>query len=876
MHILRVFLAKCRALFRRNVVADEIREEMQFHVDMRAEELRARGVAPEAATRAASRRFGNLAVMQDRGYDERGAGVLESIVQDLRFTGRLLRLQKAFALVAVLTLGLAIGASTALFSIIDVALLRPLPYRELDRIVEVQVIERDEAGQPPFGKAPSFDDLEAWRPSSRVFSLLAQGREGAGPATVDAGQPERVSVGAAAPGFFGIFGGSPFLGRDFSVEDTRGGIATAAILSHDFWQSRFGGDRSALGRTIRVDRDTLTIVGILPPGFKPNYFGDAAVWRPILRPNAVMAPMRGIGITAFGKLRPGIELDQASREVTDLARRIAAANGHSTNFDVEVQSHYDQTVSRSHGTIRVLVGAVVGILLIACINVAGLLLARGSTRQSELAIRASLGAGRPRLVRQLLTESLVLGIAGTVFGVGLAWLVLDVIVAIVPLRLPANVPAAVNLQVLAFAAGLSFVTAMTFGLLPAVRLSQVQLGSRIAQASRRMGPALSLRGGQMLIAAEVALAIVLLTGAGLLVKSFAKAVSIDVGFQPDTFMTMEVFPVDERPAARREYFERLVEAVRAIPGVSAAGTVDVLPLADGGHYTDAEAGSVSVYASFKHTSAGYFDALGLTPIQGRLLTPADRPSAAVLSESAARRLYAGANALGGPFMANDRVHTVVGIVRDIRSHIDYREGFAPDPRPDIYVLLDDGFFGDRRARVPKVVVRSAIPAAGLADDLRRAAHGVGPAVIVERIRSGSDWFSDVVEEPRHRTLLIGSLGGLGLTLTLVGIFGVTAYTVTRRTQEVGVRMAFGARPDQVVRAMVGDAAWPTIAGIAVGLAGAYYGTRVIENFLYDTTPHDAMTFAVVALFMATTAIVAAWIPARRAALVDPVQALRAE
>jgi len=221
-------------------------------------------------------------------------------------------------------------------------------------------------------------------------------------------------------------------------------------------------------------------------------------------------------------------------------------------------------------------------------------------------------------------------------------------------------------------------------------------------------------------------------------------------------------------------------------------------------------------------------------------------------------------------------YIVVGVVKDVLSNIDYAEGFARDPRPDIYLALDEAFFSDRRARVPKLVVRTALPVAGLADNLRRTAQGLGPAVIVERIRSGRDWFGDVVEDPRHRTLLIGSLGGLALTLTLVGIFGVTAYSVARRTQEIGVRMAFGARPGQVVRTMIGDAAWPTLAGISMGLVGAYYATRAIESFLYDTTPHDAMTFAAVALFMATTAIVAAWIPARRAARVDPVQALRTE
>jgi predicted permease len=866
MHILRIFLAKCRALFRRNVVADEIREEMRFHVDMRAEELRARGVAPDAATRAASRRFGNLAVMQDRGYDERGASFLESIFQDLRVSARLLGRERTFSIIAIVTLALAIGASTALFSVIDAAILRPLPYPDLEQLVSLSVRNRDENGQFISGLSPSFDDLDAWRTSSRVFQFIGQARETGGQLIVEAGEAERLTVGLASADFLETLGVRPLLGRDFADDDTRGPAAAVALIGHAYWQRRFGGESSVLGRTIRVDGATLTVVGVLPKEF----YAETAVWRPMLPPSAVMVGRRGTGTPTYARLRPGIEPGEASRQVTDLAKRIASDAGQRTEFDVQIESLYDDTVSRYGQTIQILSAAVTVILLIACINISGLLLARGATRQSELAIRTAIGAGRLRVLRQLLTESLVLSLAGGFIGAGLAWLLLDLLLAILPLHLPANAPPSINIQVLVFTVVTSVVAAVLFGLVPAIRLSHVHLGTRLAHASRRLGPALSRRGGQVLIAAEVTLAIVLLTGAGLLVQSFGKALAIDIGFEPGSYVTMEVFTIDPSPPAQRDYFARLLEAIRAIPGVSAAGAGAIVPLGNGGSYTQARAGSESVSVSLKEMSPGYIEAIGLAPIRGRLPTTADGPAIAVLSESGARRLFPTGNAVGNLITVSRNTYSILGVVRDIRS----RRLLEVDSRPDVYLSFRED--AGARGRVPIVFVRADSSVRGLADDLRRAAHAVGPPVIVERIRFGSEWVSDHVAEPRHRTLLIGLLGGLGLTLTLVGIFGVTAYTVARRTQEVGVRMAFGARPGQVVRAIVGDAAWPTTAGIALGLVGAYYATRLLETYLFETTPHDPTTFAAVALFMATTAIVAAWLPARRAARVDPVHALRAE
>jgi predicted permease len=866
MPVLRVFLAKCRALFRRNVVAEEIRDEMQFHVDMRTEALRKRGLSADEATRAAQRRFGNRTLMQDRGYDVRGASVLDSVIQDVRFSVRLLVQQPGFSLVAIVTVALAIGASSAVFSVVDAAIIRPLSYPDADRLVHVNVRQRIGDEQLD-GLSPSFNELEQWRATNRVLTSLSQAREGDVQVVVDAGQPERLRLGQASADYFETFGIAPVIGRVFTVDEMRGQTATIALISHAFWQRQFGGDRSALGRSIRVDREMLTIVGVVPPGF----YTETSVWRPLLVPTPVMAVRRGSGTPTYGRLRPGVDYESASREMTDLARQIATAAGESTDFEVRLSSLYEDTVSRYRSTMWILTGTVVVIVLIACINVSGLLLARGTTRQAELAIRASIGAGRGRLVRQLLTENLVLALAGGLCGLGIAWLLLDVLVANLPVDLPANSAPAMDAQAFFFAGGLAVFSALLFGLLPALRLSQRQITSGLASASGRVGPALSRRGGQLLIGAEVALAIVLLAGAGLLVRSFARSLSIDIGFEPRTFVTMEVFPVDPSLTARREYYTQLVDSIRRIPGVSAAGTGLIVPLGNGGSYTNATAGALSINASIKDMSPGYIEALGLAPIQGRLPTAADGQAAAVLSESGARRLFPAGNAIGNHFEANRRTFTVVGIVRDIRS----RYLFRTDSRPDLYLPFDPKVAFQSR-RMPIVFVRPTGRIAGLADDLRRAAHNVGSPVIVERIRFGSDWFSDHVADPRQRTLLIGSLGALGLLLTLVGIFGVTAYAVARRTQEIGVRMAFGARPAQVVGRVIADAAWPMATGIGAGLLGAYYATRVIESFLFETTPHDPVTFAAVAVFMAATALVAAWLPARRAARVDPVAALRAE
>jgi predicted permease len=573
-----------------------------------------------------------------------------------------------------------------------------------------------------------------------------------------------------------------------------------------------------------------------------------------------------------GRLAPDLTLAQAQRQLTDVLGR---APGAPAGQAVVLQSLLEGTTASYQSTVNTLAGAVGLILLIACVNVAGLLLAKGATRLPELAIRASIGAGRGRLIRQLLTESLVLAIAGGAAGIAVAWWTLDALVANIPLNLSTNAPAALNVRVLAASAALSLVTGLIFGLAPALRLSRAGVADALARGSRRGGSPLSRRGGQWLIAIEIALALVLLAGAGLMIRSFTRLLDVDLGFHPEQFMTMEVTPVVLSPASLASYYPALLDTIRQLPGVASAGAINQLPLMGSSTVMIARSDTgAPVSVNVRQVLPGYFEAVGLPLEAGRPPSEADRTDgrqAIVINQAAAKILFSDGAALGREFeLGLDKGRSeVIGLVHDVRFN-----GPLWPAAPEVYRLSRP--LSDARPGPLVVVVRPTGDARGLPEQLRRVAAGVGPRVLIERIRNGSDWLDDRIVTPKRRTVLLGLLGGLGLVLTLVGIFGMTAYSVARRTHEIGVRMAFGARPADVVRAMVADAAWPVACGVGVGVGGALFATRVISTFLFETTPTDPQTFVAVAATLAATACIAAWIPARRAARVDPVMALRAD
>ncbi|HVL67595.1 MAG TPA: ABC transporter permease [Vicinamibacterales bacterium] len=861
---------RLRPFFRPDVARD-VDEELRSHLELYEEDLVARGMSRAEARALAVRRFGDVGAIahacrriDEQWYGEqRRASMWRDLRQDVGYALRLVRRAPGFTALAVVTLALGIGGSAAIFSIIDAALLRPLPYPKPEQLVEVLIDEWQRDGRT-VRVGPSKEEVETWRAAGDLFSHVAVWRRIFRPAVVDGPELERLGGLEISEDYLPLHGVAPVAGRGFTAEDMQPGAPAVVMLGHAYWQTRFGGDRGVVGRTLRIDNEPATVVGVLPASF----YRETPIWRPLRLPS-FMHGRRGMGTTTYARLREGVSIEYARQRLTDVTRARDLAAGHTPPQGIAINSLYARETFGYRDTTDILAAAVGAILLIACINVAGLLLARGATRRGELGIRASLGASRARLVRQLLAESLVLALLGAAAGLLLAWVSLDLLVANIPMNLPANSPPALDLRVLGFTTALAAVTGLLFGLAPAWSLSRVNLAGTLARTSERFGSSLPRRGGQVLIAAEIAICIVLLAGAGLMIRSFARMLSVDVGFDPRAVVTMEVTPVDQSGPVLRQYYPALVESLQHLPGVAAAGAVDHLPLAGSSTMVIGNVEGRRMPINVRQFVPGYFEAIGFTLRQGRFPSRADASAGvplAVVNEQAASQMFGGEPALGRRFEVGKDMFEVAGVVGDLRHR-----GPLDPPMPEVFLP-----FGSRDAERMIAVVRSTAGsgAASLHTQLRQAALGVGPRVIVTRIRSGSDWFADRVVTPRQRTVLLSILGGLGFVLALVGIFGMTAYAVSRRTQEIGIRMALGAHARQVVRETVRDSFWPVVLGIAVGLAGAAAATRVIASFLFDTRPIDPVTFAVVAVAVAVAAGLAAWIPARRAARVDPVTALR--
>lgn len=871
----RILTARIHGLFHRDFVAEEIREELRFHLSMRVQEYEGQGLSPQAARRRAKRRVGNLAVHQDRGYDVRGGGMMETIVQDIRYSVRLLLKQRGFAVVAIVTLALAIGAVTAVVSVIDAAMLRPLPYPDPEQLVSLGV-SMPRADGRPYRPSPSMEDARTWQAATDVFSAVSAWDNVFYGRIVDGEQLERVQITEIDEQYLPMYGIEPLLGRNVNADDIAQGAPAVAILEHGYWQSRFGGDPDVLGETIRLGETPTTIIGVLPAGF-----ADTQLLQPLhVAPD--WEARRGSGMSVYGRLLPGITLEQAQERLSARMGEAEGPDGSIVEVSARVVSLLDTATGRYWTTIVALSGAVAFILSLACVNVAGLQLARGATRQPELAVRAALGAGRGRLVRQIMVENTVLAAAGALLGVVVAWLSLDSLVANLPMSLPSNAPVTINLKVLVATVLLTALTAILFGLVPAIRLSRVRVAASLTNAGGRHGSSLSRRSSQLLMGAEIALAVVLVVGAALMLRSFGRVLSVDVGFDPGSIVTVQVVPVDTDPTTHEQYYPALLRDLRLIPGIAAAGAIDYLPLAGVSSFNPVYIGDQRFGAGGRRVLPGYVETLDLPVIEGRTLSEADYAAGrnlAMLNESLARELFPDGSAVGRSFTRQDtdeqgnRIDIpweVIGVIGDVRHEGPLR----PDRVGELYLPFKAIPSDTAQGRGLIVVVRPSVPNAGLANGLREAAEAVGPRVLIESVRSGTDWLGDRVLTPRRRTVLLSLLGGLGLALALVGVFGLTAYAVARRTWEIGVRMTFGARPSQVVGAIVRDAAVPVAAGTVVGLLAAVAATRVIETFLFETPPTDPATFATVAIVLAVTGIIAAWIPARRAVRIDPLVALR--
>jgi predicted permease len=799
------------------------------------------------------------------------------MMADLRYAVRALLRTPGFTIAAVLTLALGIGVNATIFSVIHGVLLRPLPYGAPERLVQIY------GRYPEFGRtSTSLPDYRDWRDGTRSFEQMAA-RHGAGFVLTGEGEPERVNADRVTSNFFTALGVRPQLGRAFlPEEDKMGGDDDVVVLSHGYWQRRFGGDPRIVGRQLQLGARRWTVVGVAPKGF---YFSaEVDLWAPTRADTTL--PRRAEYLDVFARLKPGVTMEQASADLAEANRRLTAqypeTNG---TLQTEVMGMQDDLVKEVRPALLAFMAAVALVLLIACANVANLQLVRAAARDREMAVRVALGAGRGRLVRQMLTESVVLAVGGGLVGVALASWGLAALRAMDIELLPRQSEIGINSIVLAFSLGLSLLTGLLFGFAPALRLSRGPLQSTLREGARGSTGGALARVRSALVLGEVAVALVLLVGAGLLVRSFERLTRVDVGFQPASVLTYRVtFPSAKfRDIAQLPpLYDAVLERARALPGVRAAAFSQSLPMGDAGYLSfaidgraqppsDAVAEDLQPFS----VSPDYFSALRIPLRSGRAFLPSDRPEAqrvAVINEEMARRFFDGRDpigrrvTLGDPADTSSVWWTIVGVVGSVAQ-----EGVTAKPYPQFYrpiaqLPTRNGFVSLQTSGEPTLVANAA----------REAVRAVDRDLLVDAIEPLEARVAKSIARPRVSVILLTAFSGVALLLAAVGIYGVMAYTVTQRTREIGVRMALGADPGAVKRLIVSQAMRPALIGVAVGLAAALYASRLIASMLYGVSAIDPITFILVPLFLSAIALLATYLPARRATLVPPTVALQSE
>jgi putative ABC transport system permease protein len=797
--------------------------------------------------------------------------------QDLRYASRQLIRSPGFTAIAVLTLGLGIGANTAIFSVVNAVLLRPLPYPEPSRLVKVE--ERRPNGAPNTVSYPNFLD---WRKEGALESMALFR-----PLSFNVGgadRPERVSGALVSADFFRVLSLTPAAGRNFLVGEDAPGRDRVAVISHGLWQRRFGGDPSALGRILTVDGRALTVVGVAPPGFR--YPEDTELWTLVSQDDPALLEARGLhAYMVIGRLGAGRTLEHTSARLQAVAARLAAEYPASNrSWGLAVVPLHESLVHDLRPTLLVLMGAVGFVLLIASANVAGMMLARGAARRRELAIRAALGAGRWRLVRQLLTETAVLTALGGVLGVGLAAWGVDALLSLAPEGLRPTDATVMDGTVLAFTFGLAALTSLVFGLLPAMQTARRGGGASLQESGRTTGGVDRQRTRRLLVAGEVALALLLLVGAGLMLQSFRRLLAVDPGFRTTNVVSARLsLPRTGRDTAEVIGFYRdLVERARALPGVSAAAAVSYLPLSrEGARYSFSVEGQQfpepqqRPSSSFNVVTPGYFGTLDIPLLQGRDFTARDgwdAPTVVVVNQTLARRFWPGENPVGKRLTFDDEPDqpsdwlTVIGVVGDVRSQSLVDEIMPQIYAPEAQVGLEE----------MALLVRTPLDPASVAPAIGGLVASLDPEVPVAEIHRFTQLRDASISTDRFRALLLVAFGVLALGLAIIGVYGVISYGVVQRTREIGIRVALGARRAEILRLVVGEGMLTVAGGIAAGLVAGAVLSRVLVTLLYQVKPWDPATFASIAVVIAGVALGACVLPARRALRVDAATTLRAE
>ena len=867
-------------------VAADVDAELEFHLEQQARDLVAAGWPRDTARAEAERRFGDLAYTrrycrtQDQGLERRtrAALALGALTDDARFALRQLRRQPGFAAVALLTLALGIGANTAIFSVVHGVLLRPLPFADPGRLVRIAETSRGELN------TVSPTNFVDWREQSRSFTGMAAVSNGQA-ALTGAGEPEQLRYAQATAQLFDVLGVPPLLGRTFAAGDDRWGGPRVVVLNEGLWRRRFGADPGIVGRPVVLDGESYEVIGVVPA--EGAYPSTAELWTPLAFDPAELPGMRGAHwLRVLARLRPDVEVAQGAAEMAAIARRLERQYPEkNTAAGTDVAVLHDVMVGDVRTPLLVLLGAVGVVLLIACANVANLLLARAVGREGEIAVRAALGAGRGRIVRQLATESVVLALLGGAAGAAVAVLGVRALVAVTPDGVvPRLDTVRVDGTVLGVTLALAVLVGLLFGLAPVVQGMRLSLDRTLREGGRGTGGSRrAVRAVDVLAGAEIALAVVLVAGAALLIRSFDRLRAVDPGVDVARVVTFDL----QLPEARygeldlqRAFNERLLGELRALPGVQHAGAVFGLPFSGFAYSLSFEVAGRPPVAPGERPSIqirvatpDYFAAVGIPVRRGRGFGADDRAGAGrviLVNEAAARRFFPGQEPLGQQMSlgwTRDSVRmggTIVGVVGDVRQF-----GLAEQPLPEIYVP-----YAQWPVDFTSIVLRTAGDPDAILAAARERVRQLDPALPLARVTTLERLAADTVAQPRFYMLLLGGFAALALVLAAVGVYGVIAYAVGRRTREIGVRMALGATSRRVLRDVVLRALALGGAGLAVGLVGALAATRLLRSQLYEVAPTDPATFAAVAVLLLLVAVAAAWVPARRASRVSPTAAMR--
>lgn len=873
--------AKCKARFNRREPAGDLEEEIEAHLRMEMHENQEAGMSLEEARLAAVRRFGNITRVQERSREMWLWTAVEEVMQDLRFGFRQLRRDAGFTTFAVLTLALGIGASSVIFSLVNGVLLRPLPFRRSERLVDIwETMPKRNITRMPAAPGNYLD----WRRMNHVLESMG-GFVETGFSVTSTGDPERYIGALCDDGLFRSLQVAPALGRAFIEEDTLPGRDTVAILSYGVWQQRFGGDAHVLGRPIVIDGRARTIVGVMPKGF--SYPPLSEIWVPFGWSGETASRRDGHFVRVVGRLRDGISATVAGAEFSLIGEKLAKAH---PEFDqdesIDVRPVMEDLVGNIRPAFVALVSAVGFLLLIACSNVANLLLAKAAGRTRELAVRVSLGAGRLRMLRQLLVESLLLSLSGGVAGLILAVCAMRAILLTPPENIPRLADVHLDRSAVLFTLALSVLTAIVFGVAPAWSYARSDLHASLKQSSRNTTARTGLRNA--LVVLQVTAAVVLMAGAGLLMHSFYALVHVDAGFDSDGVLTARITPARAKyaghPSLEVELARNILRQVAAVPGIEKSAIATDIPLAGNPTFImrrDGQEVSVSQapITAFFSVTPSYFDVMGMRLIQGRLFNDNDvagTPLVAVINQTLARKYFPGENPIGRrieiTFQDPPLWREIVGVVADVHS-----DGLAAATPVQVYTdfLQMPGAAPDSTPEI-SVVAKAKLDPAAAGTAMKYAILQADRAQPVFAVQTMNELMGQSISERRFALVLVAGFAGLSLLLAAFGIYSVMSYSVAQRTAEIGIRMALGAKSHQVLWLIERQALVLTILGLVGGLLAALILTRFLKPMLFQIEPGDPATYLGVAAALVLVGMLACWSPAWRASRVDPVNTLRQE